>query len=239
MIFNIMVDAVVRHWKATKRGDDKCGFYADDGILAGLNSTHVQDGLDIVTTSFASMGLKMNARKTEFLSTIGKPFAFHKGRPIEQPAHFVIEMGIPGAAKVEVQCPVPGCKLKRTYPSTECSRMRGHFGSAHIEHTLFIPSQGEVARCQQCGATGLGHGTARHRNTKLCKTETPRYQKYLGYLAEQESRKVTFNVGGDEIKRVSEFKYLGRIVGEDDDDTPAIEANIEKRQRRSGQCIKN
>ena len=97
MIFNIMVDAVVRHWKATKRGDDKCGFYADDGILAGLNSTHVQEGLDIVTASFATMGLKMNARKTEFLSTTGKQKAFHKKRrPLETPAHFVIEMEMPG-----------------------------------------------------------------------------------------------------------------------------------------------
>ena len=223
-----MVDAVVRHWRATKQGDDKCGFYADDGTLAGLNSTHVQNSLDIVTTSFASMGLKMNARKTEFMSTVGKPFAFHKGRPLEAPAHFEVEMGIPGTEGMEIGCPVPGCKLKRKYPSTECSRMRRHFGSAHIEHTLFIPSQGEVPRCQQCGATGLGHGTSRHRNTKLCKTETPRYQRYLRHLAEQESRKVVFNVGGEAIKRVNTFKYLGRIVSEDDDDTPAIEANIKK-----------
>jgi hypothetical protein len=39
---------------------------------------------------------------------------------------------------------------------------------------------------------------------------------------------VVFNVGGEEIKRVSEFKYMGRIVSEDDDDTLAIEANLKK-----------
>ena len=37
-VFNIMVDPMVRHWRMTKRGDDKCGFYTDDGVLAGLNS---------------------------------------------------------------------------------------------------------------------------------------------------------------------------------------------------------
>ena len=55
MLFNTMLDAVVRNWSATKRGDDKCGFYTDDNILAGLNSTHVQEGLDIVTASFATI----------------------------------------------------------------------------------------------------------------------------------------------------------------------------------------
>ena len=142
----------------------------------------------------------MNARKTEFLSTVGKPFAFHKGRPLETPAHFEIEMGTPGAEKVEVACTVPGCKLKRTYPSTECSRMRRHSGSAHIKHTLFIPSQGKVARCHHCGATGIGHGSVKHRNTKLCKTETPRYQRYLRHLEEKQSRSVTFNVGEKKSK---------------------------------------
>ena len=39
---------------------------------------------------------------------------------------------------------------------------------------------------------------------------------------------MVFNVGGEEIKRVSEFKYMGRIVSEDDDDTLAIEANLKK-----------
>ena len=76
---------------------------------------------------------------------------------------------------------------------------------------------------------GLGHGTERHRDTQLCKTEAPRYQRSLKHLAEQESRKVVFNVWGDAIKRVSTFKYLGRIVSEDDDDTtPAIEENLKK-----------
>ena len=32
MVFNIMVDAVVRHCYANKLGDDESKFYADDGI---------------------------------------------------------------------------------------------------------------------------------------------------------------------------------------------------------------
>jgi hypothetical protein len=37
-----------------------------------------------------------------------------------------------------------------------------------------------------------------------------------------------FIAGGEEIKRVIKFKLLGRVVSEEDDETPAIEANLKK-----------
>ena len=39
-------------------------------------------------------------------------------------------------------------------------------------------------------------------------------------------------MGGEKINRVSKFKYLGRVVSEDDDDSPAIEANLKKARMR-------
>jgi hypothetical protein len=62
--FNVMVDAVVRHWRAT---DSSTGidletllFYADDGLLvAGTDAQQVQDeSLDVITKGFLSVGLK-------------------------------------------------------------------------------------------------------------------------------------------------------------------------------------
>jgi len=35
-------------------------------------------------------------------------------------------------------------------------------------------------------------------------------------------------VGGEDIKRVSEFKYMAKAVSEDDDDTLLIEANLKE-----------
>ena len=39
-------------------------------------------------------------------------------------------------------------------------------------------------------------------------------------------------MNGEEIQRVDEFKYLGRIVSEKDDDSKAIEANLKKAKRK-------
>jgi hypothetical protein len=76
VIFNVMVDAVVRHWRAT----DNTGinlethlFYADDGfLLAGTDAQQVQEqSLDVITKGFLSVGLKMNATKTEYMTMEG------------------------------------------------------------------------------------------------------------------------------------------------------------------------
>jgi hypothetical protein len=69
LIFNIMVDAVVRHWRHLKQDptDESVVFYADDGLLTGTDAVLAQDSIDILTKGFASLGLKMNATKTEFL----------------------------------------------------------------------------------------------------------------------------------------------------------------------------
>ena len=74
VIFNVMVDAVVRHWRAT----DSTGidletllFYADDGLLAGTDAQQVQESLDVITKGFLSVGLKMNVTKTEYITMEG------------------------------------------------------------------------------------------------------------------------------------------------------------------------
>ena len=46
-------------------------FYADDGMITGTDQTRVQVSLDTITSSFAAVGLKMNARNTEFMVMTG------------------------------------------------------------------------------------------------------------------------------------------------------------------------
>ena len=71
IIFNIMVDAVVWNWRHLShlRGvEDLALFYADDGLLMGTDAETIQRLVDIMTRDFKSLGLKMNAKKTEYMT---------------------------------------------------------------------------------------------------------------------------------------------------------------------------
>jgi Reverse transcriptase (RNA-dependent DNA polymerase) len=74
IIFNIICDAVI--WECERQfGTTNPDwwqlldvlFYADDGVIAGENPQEVQTLLDFFTSTFARVGLKMNAEKTEAL----------------------------------------------------------------------------------------------------------------------------------------------------------------------------
>ena len=72
LIFNIMADAVVRHGGiSTHCRTSQRWHYADDGLLTSSEPDKVQDSIDIITKSFVSVGLKMNAQKTEYLVMTG------------------------------------------------------------------------------------------------------------------------------------------------------------------------
>ena len=74
MIFNIMVDAVVRHWRHVFKPherDELALVYADDGVIPGTDETMVQASMDHITKSFASLGLKMNSAKAESMVMTG------------------------------------------------------------------------------------------------------------------------------------------------------------------------
>jgi hypothetical protein len=46
------------------------------------------------------------------------------------------------------------------------------------------------------------------------------------------ARAVRFTIGDTEIETVREFKYLGRITSDDDDDLPAVRENMKKARKR-------
>ena len=69
-----MVDAVVRNWRHMHEPrdlEDMAIFYADDEMVSGGDADTVQRTVDQMTMDFKSIGLKMNARKTEYMVMTG------------------------------------------------------------------------------------------------------------------------------------------------------------------------
>jgi Reverse transcriptase (RNA-dependent DNA polymerase) len=71
MIFNIVVDAVVRSWRTNMLPRAvtpvEALFYADDGWLASEDAKTLQRNLDYFTVCFMRVGLQTNAAKTKSL----------------------------------------------------------------------------------------------------------------------------------------------------------------------------
>ena len=143
-------------------------------------------------------------------------------------------MSIPKGHTGEVVCPVDGCfasivkKEKRTY-------LRKHFRLRHLEDTIIIEEEGPLPlpRCNLCGFFSKTASTLRHQGTAECgKFAEKRHQKFQQKRQEL-AREISFNVNGEKIDKVSEFKYLGRILEETDDDERAANRQLTRASSRA------
>ena len=75
VIFNIVVDAIIREWFVCVDASCLTGldafFYANDGHLVGNNPDMLQEGLNIIVELFRRMGLEMNSNKTKAMIFFG------------------------------------------------------------------------------------------------------------------------------------------------------------------------
>ena len=74
IIFNLIVDAVLRTWKT--RPDYRnsiTSFYADDGLIENEDPQALQEDLNTIVTLFQRIGLKTNDRKTKYMIAGGTP----------------------------------------------------------------------------------------------------------------------------------------------------------------------
>jgi hypothetical protein len=305
-IFNIMVDAVVRHWEHIHQPQGSAEmalFYADDGLITSTDPARAQAAMDIITQGFASLGLKMNATKTEFMvmtggrhtvrmstvaynrSVTGDGLTWKERRkvPVQclkcggtvvreslarhqtsakckkanltyQPPTPVRERvaveqaitpvgvptsyttSIPGRHTEAVRCPVTGCEYQvRANDGSKRTSMRHHFRGRHIEDTIVIEEEGQLPQCRLCGFFAKGVDSEAHRATQTCtKYAEHRRQHFQAKRQTRAREEVTFQVGGQEINRVSQFRYLGRILEEDDNDVYAASRQLSRAKAKWG-----
>ena len=104
--------------------------------------------------------------------------------------------------------------------------MRRNFAYHHPKAEISIVGE-EFERCSKCNM--FIQDASAHHFTPACKKLQNRRRNEKMMARQVMADSVKFSINGGEIERVREFKYLGRILLEDDDDTKCIEMNLKKK----------
>ena len=149
----------------------------------------------------------------------------------EEEAEGVFKCNMPNTPKARALCPIPGCgaHITRRYG------MRRHFMFRHPMAAVHFPDEGPLIKCSVCGMEVPEKG---HKGSQMCERAKQRGEKRRQVQANREAAGVEFVISGQPIETVTEFKYLGRVLASDDDDWPAVKANIHKARKRWGQVAR-
>ena len=139
-------------------------------------------------------------------------------------------LSIPSDPNSDIRCPVDGCVYKVLGPRGQKSALvRRHFQTRHRKDTITIEGEGELPQCPLCGFFDKNALTDRHRATLRCQRGAVRLRR----LNQTEERRqvvqnVSFSVDGSAIDRETQFKYLGRVLDDKDDDNHAIDRQLKR-----------
>ena len=106
--------------------------------------------------------------------------------------------------------------------------MRRHFRSRHLNDIIIIKQEGILPQCFQCGIFQNNVNSEKHLNSDDCKRYTAIKNNARLDICNKASKNVKFHIGGNNIKSVKEFKYLGRILDYKDDDMKALDNQLTK-----------
>jgi hypothetical protein len=145
------------------------------------------------------------------------------GTEIEPPIEYRFCMPL----RQTVPCPVPDCP----YATSTRTEMRRHFRGRHPDNCIIITEEGKLPQCENCGLFQR-NVDLKHQRSEDCKRATKSRKARSDEKRHQLEREITFTVLGTPIERVKEFKYLGRILDEGDDDWLALQSNLKKAREK-------
>jgi phage FluMu protein Com len=125
-------------------------------------------------------------------------------------------------------CPVPGCVGTAHTNWT----LRWHFHGRHPWDCVSIDGANPLPKCERCGlqCTYRALNTT-HTTSQYCKEATERRVQQQAAVNSARALDVTFKAYGQSLERVEVFKYLGRLLAMDDNDMPAVRANLKKARK--------
>ncbi len=132
----------------------------------------------------------------------------------------------PGGRKDPIQCPHPGCPgvLSSLY------MLRHHFRNLHPKDTVEIPREGNFLRCKHC-TMQCNSRYPRHIHTQVCFLGAERRTQWDSAVLAALALRKLFHVEREVLEKVDSFRYLGRILAQDDDDVRAVRQQIKKALR--------
>ncbi len=128
---------------------------------------------------------------------------------------------VPGGRKDPIQCPYPGCPVVLSSPYM----LPRHFRYRHPKDTVEISREGKFPWCKRC-TMQCKPRYLRHIHTQVCLLGAERRtQRDLAVSVALALRKL-FHVEGEVLEKVDLFRYLGRILAQEDDDLWAVRQQI-------------
>jgi len=121
-------------------------------------------------------------------------------------------------------CPFPGClgALNSGW------MMRRHFRDVHPKDLVQLQHEGFYPWCERCGMQ-CNPSYPTDINTKECRAGTERqHQRDMAVVRSALALCEQFHVHGQVLERVEVYKYLGRLLSQDDEDVQAVCAQIRK-----------
>ena len=125
--------------------------------------------------------------------------------------------------KMPIQCPFPGCpgELSSAY------MLRRHFRDLHPKDSVEVRWEGHFPRCEWC-AMQCNPRYPQHIYSQVCQTGTERRTQRESAIMSALALRQLFYVEGEVLERVESFRYLGRILAQDDDNVRAVRSQIQK-----------
>jgi exonuclease III len=134
----------------------------------------------------------------------------------------------------KTKCPSQCCPA---YLQSSLS-MRQHFRTQHHCDTIIVDGT-NMPQCTKCGIFAHNALSEQHQKSQDCiKWTTIREQRQSNVSEQEISRNTVFTTGGETIENVTEFKYLGRILRNNDSDNAAVESNIQKARMKWGRLCR-
>jgi hypothetical protein len=144
LIFNVVVDAVVREWLRRTLDDDAAqdgllmaqiatrmvSFYVDDGVLLVRDPVWLQSAFDVLITFFDQVGLKSNTTKTQVMTCV--PGKIRES--LSKEVYHDSRMGLLSSADrkcLRVNCNICGEKLR-------ASSLQSHLETQHDVYHSFV-----------------------------------------------------------------------------------------------------